>query len=395
MRENSSKLETKRTRKILLPLVLLALFLMASFVHADSETDRLVQEKTKELDKLIELQKQRITQKQEQAKTLKEEISRLEAQIKDVEQKISSINRDKENTQKDIDIINNDIKLTELNLKKEQEKLKKGIALIYERGNAGFIEVLASSSSVSSFLDQEKYLLAVNEDIASSVKKIRDIKTTLDQKRKKLEIKKQQQESLKAEQERAQQDLQGSIMAKDKLLEETKGDERMYQQFLDQALNDREQVSNMILAISSGASPQAIGLSYSGARAGHRVYRGEVIGRLGNTGFSSGPHLHFGVYQSKYDVDPMPLLTTNVLSFPASGTTITQGFLGTFSHKGRGPGWPGGIDFSGPEGIPVRAAKEGTIIFDGVGPKGIDSGFGHYVIIDHHNGFLTLYGHLR
>lgn len=374
---------------------LLVLFLITGFVKADSETDKLIEQKTKELDKIIELQKQHITQKKEQAKTLKDEISRLENQIKEVEQKISAINREIENTQKDINSINNDIKLTELNLKKEQDKLKKGIALIYERGNSGFIEVLVSSSSVSSFLDQEKYLLAVNEDITSSVKEIKEIKTTLDQKRKELENKRQQQESLRGEQEQAQQDLSGSIMAKDKLLEETKGDEKMYQQFLEQALNDREQVSNMILAISSGASPQAIGLSYSGARAGHRVFRSEVIGRLGDTGFSTGPHLHFGVYQSKHDVDPMPLLGTNVLSFPVSGTTITQGFMGTFSHKGRGPGWPGGIDFSGSEGIPVRAAKEGTIIFDGVGPKGIDSGFGHYVIIDHHNGFLTLYGHLR
>jgi murein DD-endopeptidase MepM/ murein hydrolase activator NlpD len=42
--------------------------------------------------------------------------------------------------------------------------------------------------------------------------------------------------------------------------------------------------------------------------AGDRVKRGEVIGYVGNTGYSTGCHLHFMVYENGTTVDPMSWL---------------------------------------------------------------------------------------
>lgn len=42
-----------------------------------------------------------------------------------------------------------------------------------------------------------------------------------------------------------------------------------------------------------------------GVKTGARVTRGSVIGALGNTGLSSGPHLHFGLFDKGTYVDPM------------------------------------------------------------------------------------------
>lgn len=388
--------KTQRTRRAVYTGLILALFLLSfGTVVADSQNDKLIQQKTQELDNIIAIQNQRITEKKEQAKTLQEEISSIENEIGEVEQKITLLDSEIEKTSRDIDSLNNDIRLKEVSLEREKDKLKKGIQLLYERGDTDVIEVLASSSSISFFIDQEKYTQAINEDVLGAFRKIKEIKNNLDQKGKELERKKDEQGIIKSAQERTKEELSTRVLAKNRLLEETKGDEKLYAQLLEQALRDKSQVSLIVQAISSGASPTAIGLPYSGPRAGQRVYRGEVIARLGNTGFSTGPHLHFGVYRNGQDVDPMPFLSNSLFSFPVPGAKISQDFYGTYSHKGRGPGWPGGIDFVAAEGTPVRAAKEGVIIFEGVGKGGVNSGFGHYIIIDHQNGFLTLYGHLK
>jgi len=392
---NIGKQEVRKPKLWAYVLTFFLIGLSLAFVKADSQNDKAIQEQKSELDKLIEQQNQKITQSREQAKSLKEEVESIEKEIKAVQDNMATLDAEIGTAQKDIDFINNDIRLNEATLKREQEKLKKGIAILYEKGEVDPVTVLASSDSVSSFLNQQNYLVSINEDIASSYRKIKEIRKGLEDKKKDLGKKLEEQKVLKGARERQKEELETRLLAKNTLVEQTKGDEALYQQIIDQAMKDKSEVGSMVRAMSSGASPVAIGLPYSGARAGQRVHRGEVIGRLGNTGFSTGPHLHFGVYRGGQDVDPMQFLSTNMLSHPVPGATVTQGFMGTYSHKGRGPGWPGGVDFSTTEGTPVRAAKEGVVIFEGVGKGGINSGFGHYVVIDHQNGFLTLYGHLK
>ncbi len=45
-----------------------------------------------------------------------------------------------------------------------------------------------------------------------------------------------------------------------------------------------------------------------GAKQGKTVTKGELIGYVGNTGLSSGPHLHLGLYKNGTAIDPMTVL---------------------------------------------------------------------------------------
>jgi murein DD-endopeptidase MepM/ murein hydrolase activator NlpD len=68
-------------------------------------------------------------------------------------------------------------------------------------------------------------------------------------------------------------------------------------------------------------------------------------------------------------------------SWPAAGE-ISQAYWG---------GHPA-IDIAGRTGAPVRAADGGFVTLAGGGWNG---GYGNHVIIDHGNGFATLYAHLN
>jgi hypothetical protein len=53
---------------------------------------------------------------------------------------------------------------------------------------------------------------------------------------------------------------------------------------------------------------------------GDTVVAGQIIGRVGNTGIGTGPHLHFAVWKDGREVDPMPYLTTASATASLAGT---------------------------------------------------------------------------
>ncbi|KTT75370.1 M23 family metallopeptidase [Sphingomonas endophytica] len=59
-------------------------------------------------------------------------------------------------------------------------------------------------------------------------------------------------------------------------------------------------------------------MSRFAVRAGMRVQRGQVIGYVGSTGISTGPHLHWEVWQNGRPVNPRAITMSSIQTLPAS-----------------------------------------------------------------------------
>lgn len=71
----------------------------------------------------------------------------------------------------------------------------------------------------------------------------------------------------------------------------------------------------------------------AGIRSGSRVQQGDVIGYVGNTGLSTGPHLHYEFYISGRFVDPMSQKFPSGEPIPENLMKQFQALLTTLSHK--------------------------------------------------------------
>jgi murein DD-endopeptidase MepM/ murein hydrolase activator NlpD len=82
----------------------------------------------------------------------------------------------------------------------------------------------------------------------------------------------------------------------------------------------------------------------------------------------------------------IPRLGANTYVFPVN-TRYLSGYNYSASHPG--------LDFAGRLGDPIYAADSGTVIYAGysLGANGAPIGYGQYVVIDHGNGYQTLYAH--
>jgi len=315
--------------------------------------------------------------------------------------------------EKDIASISEKIDKLEASLTRLTQILLDRIVATYRLGEKSYLSLILSSNGFSDILNRFKYMQIVQAHDRKLLFQLQNSKENF-------KDQKQEREDKKVELDLAKKQLEGQEKAlavkkkeKELFLETTRNSESRYRQELNAARREAEGIQQAASLLSTAGVPV-------------KISKGDIIGVMGNTGFSTGAHLHFSVYNlreselNKFNFNsgyenPLNLLSAKEVDFdptscddvepgkktrkstgsgswnwPMSNPSISQCFGHTPWSWRYQTGIHNGVDMYDDADTLVKAVESGNkYVYRG------GQSVGNGVFIFHDNGKMTLYWHLQ
>jgi murein DD-endopeptidase MepM/ murein hydrolase activator NlpD len=340
-------------------------FLASSNISTNNNSTKIqtlkdiISQKNEEL-KQIEVQKEEFQKKlnsiSNTKNSLSKEIQAINYQIKQLDLKakankivIEKLSIEIENSNKDIEEIQNNI-----------EKTKKAIARLLlenqQANNKSLLFVILSENNLSSIMGKINNNYLLQSKLVESTKNLNELHENLNEKLEIISKTKKLKEMENINLINNLEILEDQKLERNNLLQQTKNEEKLYQEKLKKLEEQQLQISKIIESIESQL-------------------------------------------RENFNPNLLPSVKDNLLSYPVENPYITQYYGKTdFAEIAYRTKFHTGIDFKAPLGTPIYAAADGIVKRVDNNDRGVNRfqkyQYGKYILIDHQNNLTTLYAHL-
>lgn len=331
-------------------------FLEAKKSASEAQTDlRNSINETSYLERQLNNITEQILSLEDQVAALDEKIGILTNDIRETKKRINELNKQLETTKAEIEKLDNDISYY------SEQLLFVVQALFFESDKAGFfdtdelqsIKLLLAEDDVDFILEEAENISMLENYLQITLENLEQNKNDLNKLHQKFESLKANKVLLKQKQEKENVELKIQKIAKDNLLEASKGEQRVYEELIRKSKQEEALIRKDIVAQISK----------------YKEYKSLI--------------------DSLSDTDTIEDDAT-FLSWPVSPKLgISAGFKDP-SYKAALGIDHYAIDLPVFQGSSVGAAAPG-VVFKVKGGEGNDY---HYILIGHSNGLMTLYGHM-
>ena len=332
---------------VLLLIIMLSSHIMISFAANKSELQQEnsnIQEKINQTKHELGEVESNLSGVMSQIRDLTVQISEYQSQINDLNSQISGLEDQIAEAQAELDQAEEDFR-------QQQQRLENRLVALYEMGETSYLDVLLSSANITDFISKYYIVSEIAEYDNNLLDAIEENKQKIEEAKESLETSKEQVVALKDSKEATAKALKDSQSVKEQYANELNDEEKSLQEQLEEFEADKRKIEQELAAIAAREA------------------------NSGRTTVISGSPSEYGYI------------------FPVAGCSLAN-----INNKNY-PSYAGhtGVDVNiNVSGRSVVAVKSGTVVTSTAlrNSSGGYRSYGEYVVINHHDGTMTLYAHM-